>query len=76
MTTPRALDSAPRPPTPTLPFNIPPPPNSEQYTVIYGELVATLLYALAAVAALSLLILGKPGVVLIICMAVVRAHVS
>lgn len=51
-----------------------PPYNSEQYLVIYDELIATFLYALAAVAALSLLVLGKPGVVFFICMAVVRTH--
>lgn len=60
-----------RPPPPTLPCTYGTPNNSQQFLMIYEELVATLLYALAAVAVLSLLTLGKPSVVFFVCIAVV-----
>lgn len=65
-----------RPPPPTLPCTYGTPYNSQQFLMIYEELVTTLLYALAAVAVLSLLTLGKPSVVFFVCIAVVGMHLD
>lgn len=41
--------------------------------MIYGELITNFLLALAAVAVLSLLVLGKVTVVILVCLTVVSA---
>lgn len=44
--------------------------------VIYGELISNFLLALAAVAVLSLLVLGKVTIVVLVCLTVVRNAVG
>lgn len=45
---------------------------TEQFLVIYEELIINFILALVAVAVLSLFILGKVGVVALVCFTVVR----
>ena len=47
---------------------------TEQFLVIYDELIGNFILALIAVAVLSLLILGNVGVVVLICFSVVSAR--
>lgn len=54
---------------------------TKQYLVIYDELIMNFVLALAAVAVLSLLVLGRIGVVAVVCLTVVSSgccfvHVS
>lgn len=49
---------------------------TEQFLVIYEELIINFILALVAVAVLSLFILGKIGVVALVCFTVVRRLVS
>ena len=57
--------------TQPIPTN-PNPTQPKQYLVIYKELITNFLLALAAVAVLSLLILGRFRIVVLVCFAVVR----
>lgn len=48
---------------------------TEQFLVIYEELVVNFVLALVAVAVLSLLVLGKVAIVALVCLTVVRGGV-
>ena len=47
----------------------------EQFLVIYDELIENFILALAAVAVLSILVLGKVGVVVLVCFTVVSIYI-
>ena len=47
----------------------------EQFLVIYDELIENFILALAAVVVLSLLVLGKVGVVVLVCFTVVSIYI-
>lgn len=49
---------------------------SKQFLVIYDELITNFFLAMVAVALLSLLVLGQPTIVVLVCLAVVSAPLT